>query len=159
MSDNRLIPWGFPRRGLFEPFGTLQHEVNRLFDDMWRGFEPAASPAGAQPAFAPRMDVSETAEAYRIAMELPGIDDKDVEVSVSDDVLTVKGEKKLEAEKQEGTLHITERSFGSFRRQLRLPADAAADRIEARFEKGVLAISVPKEKEAQTVKKIAVKAG
>jgi HSP20 family protein len=159
MTDNRLIPWGFPRRGVFEPFGTLQQEVNRLFDDMWRGFEPAGTPAATSPTFAPRMDVSETPDAYRIALELPGIEDKDVEVSVSDEVLTVKGEKKLEAEKQQGTLHITERSFGSFRRQLRLPADAAADRIEARFDKGVLAITVPREKEAQTVKKIAVKTG
>jgi HSP20 family protein len=102
--------------------------------------------------------VSETGVALAITAELPGMDDGDVEVTLSDDVLSIKGEKREESEDKDSTFHITERSYGSFQRSFRLPANIDAGRIDAGFDKGVLTVRMPRSAKAATkVKKIAVK--
>jgi len=107
----------------------------------------------------PAVDVSETDKAFEITVELPGMDEKNVEVKVSNSILTIKGEKQEEKEEKKKDYYRRERSFGSFERSFQVPEGVDADKIEANFKKGVLAVMLPKNPEAQKAeKKIAVKA-
>jgi HSP20 family protein len=90
------------------------------------------------------MDVSETDKAIEIAVELPGLEKKDVELNVSDNLLTIRGEKKSEREEKNKDYHLVERSFGSFSRSVELPAGVKAEDISAEIAKGVLKVTVPK---------------
>ena len=168
MVENRLVPWR--RRGAaptvqspFESvfgsggFGSLQEEINRLFDDFW-GNAPAATGDGGQPAvFRPRVDLSETDDAFQISAEMPGLTEDEIEVNVTDDVLSVKGEHKAETEKKDERYHVRERSYGAFQRSFRLPANADAEKVSARFENGVLHLTVPKTEQAKArSRKIAI---
>ena len=139
------------------PFMSLQREVDRLFDDFTRGF-PAFSSAGAAGAaeLLPSVDVTETDKQIEITAELPGLEEKDVQVNVADNVLTIRGEKKAEKEEKDKTFRLVERSYGSFVRSLELPEGVNADAIKASIDKGVLKVTVPKPAPAQ-VKKIDVK--
>ena len=140
-----------------DPFAALQNEVTRLFDDFSRGW-PAMTTATA-PELVPSMDVTETDKEFEISVELPGLEDKDVQVNVADNVLTVKGEKKAEKEEKEEknkNYHRYERSYGSFSRSLQLPDGVNADAIKANLANGVLRVTVPKPAPAQ-VKKVEVK--
>jgi len=108
----------------------------------------------------PAVDVSETDKAYEITAELPGMDEKNVEVKVANGVLSIKGEKQEEKEEKKKDYYKRERNFGSFERSFQVPDGVDTDRIEASFKKGVLLVTLPKSAEAQKAeKKIAVKAG
>lgn len=147
-----LMP--FARRG-DDPFYSLQREMNRLFDDTFRGL-PAVPGNGK--ALAPSMDVKETDKAVVVQAELPGVDQKDLELTYVDGVLTIKGEKKAEKEESKAGYHLTERNYGSFFRSLAID-DIDAEKIDARFDKGVLTVTLPKLAPAQAkTKKIDVKA-
>lgn len=104
----------------------------------------------------PWVDVSETKDSYVVKAELPGLEAKDVDVSVSGDVLTIKGEKKKEEEEKGEHHHYVERSYDSFQRSFQLPAGVKSDKIDATFEKGVLKITLPRKEEAKK-KEIQVK--
>lgn len=151
-----LIPFGWNtdvlRRGTAEddPFLAMQKEVNRLFEDFGRG-SVSRFAAGE---VVPRIDVAETDSAIEVTAELPGIDEKDVDVVLRDDVLTIKGEKKSEREEKKKDYHLVERSYGSFQRSIRLPFEADGETVKASFVKGVLKISVakPTEVKEKTVK-------
>jgi HSP20 family protein len=137
-------------------------DVNRLFDDLLRGWGPSLTlfrtGEPALRAFNPTVDVTEDEKAYRVTAELPGVEDKDVEVLVEDGVLTIKGEKKAETESKGGNVYRMERSYGSFQRSIAVPATVDEAKIEAAFKKGVLTITLPKAPEAQPqTKRIAVK--
>jgi HSP20 family protein len=136
------------------PFVSLQREIDRLFDDFTRGF-PAFSSGGSGDLL-PNMDVTETDKQIEVIAELPGLEEKDVQVNVADNVLTIRGEKKMEKEEKDKSYRLVERSYGSFVRSLELPAGVNADTIKASIEKGVLRVTVPKPAPAQ-VKKIDVK--
>lgn len=147
-----LMP--FTRRG-DDPFLSLQREMNRLFDDTFRGV-PAV--AGNGKALAPSMDVKETDKTVVVQAELPGVDQKDLDVTYVDGVLTIKGEKKAEKEESKAGYHLSERSYGSFFRSLAID-DVDAEKIDARFDKGVLTVTLPKVGPAEAkTKKIDVKA-
>lgn len=153
----------------WRPIESLRHEIDRLFDDfdfsgrlppfrrplldmesLWRRERTLPS--------APAVDVAETEKAYEIAAELPGLDEKDIEVKLANGCLTIKGEKQEEKEEKKKDFYLHERRFGSFERVFRLPDGVDADRIEATFKKGVLAVTLPKTVEAQkSEKKIPVK--
>jgi len=141
------------------PFLALHHEIDRVFDDFrrsapWPGF--LIPNGGAR--FAPLMDVVETDKSIKIDAELPGMTEKDIDVSVVDNILTVKGEKKSETEKKEADYHMVERSYGAFTRSLALPFDVDASMVDAKFDKGVLKITLPKSQEAKAkTKKIKIK--
>ncbi len=122
--------------------------LDRLFDDLWRGL--AADPAVDQGAdFAPRVDVRETDEELRVYAELPGLEEKDFDVTLEGDVLRIRGERKDEhREEREGFLRV-ESARGSFRRDLRLPFEADADAVRATYARGVLEIAIPKPAEAK----------
>lgn len=129
----------------------LRDEINRLFDDDWFG-------GGVfDGALAPRMDVEDSEDQVLVTAELPGVDIKDVDVSVSGNVLTVKGEKKEEHEKDEGNYYHRERWSGSFQRSMTLPDAIDPDKVDAEMKEGVLRITFPKREEVKP-KQINVKA-
>ena len=150
-----LIP--FSRRS-DESFLSLQREMNRLFDDALRGL-PAISGDEKVAALAPSMDVKETDKAIEVQTELPGVDQKDLDVTYSNGVLTIKGEKKAEKDEKKAGYHLSERSYGSFYRSVQID-EVDADKIAATFDKGVLTVTLPKLASAQeTTKKVEIKAG
>ena len=130
-------------------FSSLQREIDRVFDDFTRGWPSFHMPNGD---LTPRMDIAETDKEIEISAELPGLDEKDVQVNVADNVLTIKGEK----EEKDKNYHMVERSYGSFYRALNLPAGVNADAIKASLANGVLKVTVPKPAAAQA-KKVEVK--
>ena len=143
------------------PFLPLQREVDRVFEDFTRGFpsfptSPAFQTRGAVDLL-PSMDVTETDKEIEITAELPGLQEKDVQVNVADNVLTIKGEKKSEKEEKDKNYRMFERSYGAFSRTLDLPAGINPDTIKASLSNGVLKVTVPKPAAAQ-VKKVEVKA-
>jgi HSP20 family protein len=125
-------------------FGPLQREIERLFDDFTRNLS-VAGPQG-QSTLMPRMDVSETDKQIVITTELPGLERKDVDISIEDDVLTIRGEKKVEEEKKDEkeNYHVSERSYGMFYRAIQLPPGIDPRSIQATMSKGVLKITIPK---------------
>jgi HSP20 family protein len=156
----------------FEPFATLRREIDRLFDDfrwpsrLWSGpslrsgfdLEPF-SRSETSFGLAPAVDVAEKEKQYEITAELPGIDPANVELKLANGVLTLKGEKQEEKEEKDKDYYLSERRYGSFVRSFRLPEGVDAERIDARFDKGVLTVIVPKTAEAQKKeKKIEIKA-
>jgi HSP20 family protein len=152
----------------WRPFASLRQEVDRLEDfnrDFW-GSPFHRSLFDTEPlrqrelswATTPVVDVTESEKAYEIAAELPGMDEKNIEVKVVNGGLTIKGEKQEEKEENERDYHLQERRFGSFERYFRLPDSVDKDKIEATFKKGLLTVTLPKSTEAQKAeKKIEVK--
>ena len=140
----------------YEPFHSLHREIDRVFNEFSRGAPwPSETRSGnGARRLMPKIDISETDLALEVSAELPGVDEKDIDVTLSDNVLTIKGEKKAETKTDDENYHVVERSYGSFQRSLRVPFDADADKIEAKFENGVLKVTLPKppEVEAKTRK-------
>ena len=157
MNLRPLIPIGRDRNVARSdnPFISLQREIDRLFDNFTQGF-PALSTGGAAELL-PNLDVTETDKQIEITAELPGLEEKDVQVNLADNVLTIRGEKKAEKEEKDKAYRLVECSYGSFVRSLELPDGVNADAIKASIDKGVLKVTVPKPAPAQ-VKKIDVKA-
>jgi HSP20 family protein len=137
----------------FGPFGMLQREIDRVFEDFGHA---AWSPFGATGA-AIKMDLAETKDAFEITAELPGLEEKDVDVSLSGRLLTVSGEKKAEKEQKDKNYRLVERSYGAFSRTVELPADVKADAVKASFSNGVLKVTAPRNVKTEA-KKIAVEA-
>jgi HSP20 family protein len=133
-----------PARSEDSPLTALQRDMNRLFEDFWRGFDlpsPFGETWGAA-AFTPRVDVEETAEEVRVTAELPGLEQKDFDVSLTDDTLLLRGEKR---EEHDDKAHgWSECSYGAFERAVPLPSEVDADRASARFKDGVLRVRLPK---------------
>lgn len=152
---------------VWQPLATLRSEMDRLFDGFWRGLgAPRGAEApprlfpGAFGAGCPSLDLVENAADYRLSAELPGMDPADVELTIADDMLTLRGEKKESREEKTETFHLSERRFGSFQRSVPLPRGIDRDRIEARFDKGVLTVVLPKTGEAAAAKtRIEIKPG
>ena len=134
-------------------FGTLQREVNRVFEQMF-----GAAPAARLGAFAPSVEMKETDQGVSVTAEMPGMEEKDVEITLDGDLLTLSGEKKRETTEDKSGFHVSERSYGTFRRTLRLPWAADPAQASATFEKGVLTIDLPRPPEAQaTTRRIPIK--
>jgi HSP20 family protein len=143
------------------PLNTLQREMNRLFEsffsDDW-SLQPFGSWGLMEREFTPRINVSESEREVRVTCELPGVDEKHIDVSVTRNLLTIRGEKRDEKEEKDESHYRVERSFGSFERTLPLPTEVVTDAVDARFSKGILTITLPKTEEAQAqAKRIAVK--
>lgn len=147
---------------------SFRQEIDRIFDRFSDGFESfSLQPFGnMQRRWAPgvtgfaslAVDVSETDKAYTISAELPGVNEKDVEVSVSGDMLVIKGRKEQEREEKDNNHYLSERSYGSFQRMFSLPRDTDSSNIQARFQNGVLTVSVPKTVSKHQTQKVEVKA-
>lgn len=128
------------------PLSGLHQEIDRLFDQTLREFGtgfPSLFERGNLPEFfRPSLDISESPEEYTIKVEAPGVDRDDVSITVEDDALIIRGEKREENRREEEAYHYTERSYGSFQRVLALPEDADRDKVNASFRDGVLTITV-----------------
>ena len=144
---------------LAEPLTRLRSEVDRLFDDFparWPRFDLARFGA-AMPV--PAVEMTETEKAYKLSVEVPGIDASEIDVTVEGDRLIISGEKKEEREEKEKNFLYTERSYGAFERQIELPPGADPENIKADVRKGVLRITLPKtEKAANGKRRIAIDA-
>ena len=139
----------------FKEMATLQERMNRMFEDVWgRGRRPDEEFISG--AWVPPVDVRETKDSLEIAAELPGLDPKNVEVSVENGVLTLKGNRQFEKAMEGETYHRVERAYGMFERSFTLPTNVDAEKIQASFQHGVLHLTVPKREEAKP-KSIAIK--
>lgn len=161
-----LIPWrrergqtALARREEDNPFLDLHRRMNALFDGFFSDFEdrpfgPSLLPSerGAWHAL-PNVDVAETDTEVVVSADLPGLEEKDLNVSVDGDVLTIRGSRKDEREEKKGHYHLMERSYGEFHRALPLPAGIDQDRAKASFKKGVLTVNLPKLPEARSARK------
>jgi HSP20 family protein len=167
MNMRDLIPWGrnaqttpSPYREEGDPFMTLHREMNRLFDDVFRGFDiaPFGSFGGmGRMAGWPSVEVIDTDKDIRVSAELPGLDEKDVEVLMSDGVLTIRGEKRSEVEDKDRA--FSERTYGRFERRIPLGWEVEEDKVNASFQNGVLTVTMPKSAQAAShVKRIAINA-
>lgn len=138
---------------------TLRDEMNRLFDDFFYGLESPFLPesAGGASEFVPSVNVSETDGEVKVSAELPGMTEKDVDVELDEDMVTISGEKKSEEEDEEGGRYWRESSYGKFVRQVPLPASIDLDKSKASFKNGVLNVTMPKaEEEKEKRRKIEV---
>ncbi|EAQ36905.1 Heat shock protein [Nitrobacter sp. Nb-311A] len=167
MSVRDLIPWGRSNDHIptvfrdddRNPFLSLHREMNRLFDDVFRGFDSRLPAFGSPSSFSaawPNVEISETDQEIKVTAEIPGLEEKDIEVLLNDGVLTLKGEKRSEVEDKEK--QFSERFYGRFERRIPLGLEVEEDKIEARFKNGVLNVVLPKSPKAQSqVKRIAIK--
>jgi HSP20 family protein len=149
----------------WRPFESLRREIDRLFEDfnggLWRSpfLGPTFDLVPTSWAIAPAVDFTDTEKAYELTAELPGIDEKNVEVKIANGALTIKGDKSEEREERKKGYYLRERNFGSFERSFQVPDGVDSDKIEASFKKGVLTVILPKKPEAQkAAKRIDVKA-
>ncbi|MBU2531138.1 MAG: Hsp20/alpha crystallin family protein [Alphaproteobacteria bacterium] len=140
---------------------SLHREIDKVFDEFHRNFgisRPWNGQMVAGSMLAPNIDVVESENALEVTAELPGVSKDDVEVTVAEGVLTIRGEKKAEKKEEKDNYRMVERSYGSFQRSLRLPFNIEADQIDAQFTEGVLKIVLPKPAEAEAkVRKVDIK--
>lgn len=159
MARNSLTPTGSGLSGN-DPFLSFQRGMNKLFGDVFYGMGMPLAGAEGQEAgmIMPSMNVSETDNELRITAELPGVSEKDVDVTLDDDVLTIRGEKKFEKEegKEGENYHFVERSFGRFQRSLRIPHSVKSDQVQARVENGILTVILPKNKDQEKARHIRI---
>lgn len=166
MNMRDLIPWGRNQSQAptnyrvheRNPFLSLHRDMNQLFDDVFRSFDarlPAFGSSGSLGAAWPNIEISETEKEIRVAAEVPGLEENDIELLLDGDVLTLRGEKRSETEDKDR--QFSERYYGRFERRIPLGVEVAEDRIEARFRNGVLTVVLPKSERAQSqVKRIPV---
>jgi HSP20 family protein len=164
MDFKSLVPWRnntqpqvpATRDDFFDPFVTFRREMDRMFDDFFGG-GALRSFQGAQ-GLTPAVDIDDTDKEMVVTAELPGVTEKDVEVNLAGDVLTIKGQKKAEHEEKNGDGYHMERRFGSFARSIRLPFHVKDQDVEAKFSNGVLTVRLPKPTDMQkSVRRIEVK--
>ena len=163
MAIKDLVPWnkrgrelGFQRCTDIHPIFALHREMNRMFDDMFRGFDlaPFGTSSLAQDGLGwPQIDIDETDKEVRITAELPGLDEKDVSLEIANGVLSISGEKKTESEDK--ARRLSERYYGRFERRIPLQ-DIEEDKASAAFKNGVLTVTVQKSAEAKNVRRIAI---
>ena len=153
--NNKGREVGFQRAADVHPFFTLHREMNRMFDDMFRGFDlaPFGSTRSLDGLGWPQIDIDETDKELRITAELPGLDEKDVSLEIANGVLSISGEKKSESEDK--ARRFSERYYGRFERRISLE-DVDEDKVSAAFKNGILTITVPKSAEAKNVRRIAI---
>ncbi|SDZ06988.1 HSP20 family protein [Jannaschia faecimaris] len=168
MQISDLIPWGRDKDQApttesgraANPLVALQRDINHVFEDFWGRVENGLGGRNAVVGmFGPSTDVTETDKSIEVSMELPGMTEEDIDISLSSDAMTIRGEKKVEHEETRKGVYMSERSYGSFYRTVPLPAGVDPEKADAKFKNGVLTVSLPKTEEAQAkVKRIPVKA-
>jgi len=139
----------------FRRMARLHQEVDRFFNEMMHEFgSPTAMEGGAQSSeearfIQPRVDIKEFTERFEIIVEVPGVDEKDLHIDLSNDLLVIQGEKKLETTDEKGSYHSRECTFGSFKRVMSLPESVDRTKIGASFNNGILTVALPKQEQAQ----------
>lgn len=168
MSVRDLIPWarssgnqvpGASRDGARDPFLSLHREVNRLFDEAFRGFGPNLPSFPGVSAFGggwPSVEISDDEKEIKVTAEVPGLEEKDIEVLLNEGVLTLRGEKRSEMEDKDR--QFSERFYGRFERRIPLGYEVQENNVDAQFRNGVLTVTLPKSEKAQSqVRRIAIK--
>ncbi|SLN37188.1 Spore protein SP21 [Roseovarius litorisediminis] len=168
MQIKDLIPWGHDKETSranengtsSNPLVSLQRDINQVFEDFWHkvenGWNGDESVVGM---FGPSTDVTETDKSVNVSVELPGMTEEDIDISLSGNSMTIRGEKKIEHEEEHKGVYMSERHYGSFHRTVPLPAGIDPDKAEATYKNGVLTVSLPKTEEAlANIKRIPVKA-
>lgn len=169
MPISDLLPWNrdkdkynIQRRQEYDPF-DFQNDMNRMIEEFFQDpfpKTPFQRMGEMQTGFSPHMDVSETEKEICITADLPGMDEKDINITLENGVISISGEKKAEREEKERSYHRVERRYGSFRRSFEIPGEVDFDKIGATFKKGVLQVTIPKpDKPMANKKRIEVKAG
>ena len=161
MALKELTPWrwgglrrrdmeGHPFLGFRDEMNALHREMDRLFEGLWdtRG-RPAMPEVLGFSGIPLSLDETDDEKAYHVSIELPGMDENDIEVTLADGLLTIQGEKKRESEEEDKDFYRKERTFGSFRRTIAIPGEIDESGVAASFKKGVLRIDLPKSEEAQ----------
>jgi HSP20 family protein len=170
LQMNTLIPWKWGKKNIpvkkedslaeNSSLFSIQQDMNRIFENFFQTFDamPFSSLGDSSGGlFQPRLDLSESSKELKISLELPGLQEKDLDVSISNDALTIKGEKREEKEENTKGYYRMERHYGSFYRTIAFPCGVDKDGAEATFKNGVLTILLPKTQESQVeVKKIPV---
>jgi HSP20 family protein len=151
MTD--LIPWTRGRgnelqRATPDPFFNLQREINRVFDDTWRGLDLASTRHGRDPLGWPSIELQEDDKQLTVVAELPGMDEKDIEVMLENDVLVLRGERR--SEREDANRQFSERYYGRFERHIALPVEVQADKIDAQYRNGLLTVAMPKAENARS---------
>lgn len=167
MTIRELIPWmseksrgDLARGGEVSPYLSLQQEMNRMFDEFFEGFDLAPFRGEGMTSVAPKVDVAETESEIHVTAELPGLTENEVEVTLAEGSLTLRGEKKSEKEDKQKNYHRTERSYGMFERTIPLPAEVDREKVEATFTNGVLSVVLQKlSPSVEAGRKISVKRG
>jgi HSP20 family protein len=136
-------------KGYYNPFMELQRQMNDLFGSFFDDTPSMFSGRGISGDFAPKFDISETDKAIEINAELPGMEEKDIDISIENNILCIKGEKRSEEKKDEKNYHLTERSYGSFQRRFTLPEGVDLNKVKAKFNNGVLNMEMPKTAESR----------
>ena len=131
----------------FRDFEKMRKEMDRLWDSFFEGGLRRRTEGAVE--WLPSLDIAETKNELVVKCEIPGMDPKDIDISLSDGMLTIKGEKKQEREEKEADYHLVERSYGAFTRSVQLPKEVQSDKISAFYKNGVLKITLPKSEEVQ----------
>lgn len=147
LTRSAARPMPAPRR--YDPFDILQQEVDRVFDRfngfrMWPPLMTQSRPASTEYGFSPSMEVTETDSAIEISTELPGMEEKDIDITLGEGLLTIRGEKKFEKDEKKKHYRLIERSYGAFERTVAVPHGVDAAAVKASMTKGVLKVEVPK---------------
>jgi len=160
MANQSLTPYRSRSVEPFQqagPFQSFYRQANRMFEDLFREFgETPDLPGGL---LAPHIDVTQNDKETRITAELPGVSQEDVDVSVDNDVLTIRAEKRVERNEDKDIRHISERAYGTFQRSLRLPQPVDPDQVHAHFDRGVLTVTLPRSEQENARRKIAIESG
>ncbi len=164
MTIKNFAPWNWGRKsGLGQeegdhPFSSLQRQMNRLIEDFFGG-EPLSNLGERLSAFSPRISVIENDSQIKVAVELPGIEEGQIDLHLTKDSLTIRGEKKHELKDHEvESIRYSERAYGTFQRIIPLSTEIDEDKVDAHFSRGVLTVSLPKVRTAQEVsRKISVR--
>jgi len=135
---------GLPSLYADSPLWGLHREMDRLFEGMFERFNTLLPTVAGSALLKPSIDIKESGKVYKVTVEVPGVDEKDVKLELCDGILTITGEKKHEKEEGDENWHRIERSYGSFQRVLTLPDDVNQETIEAKFKNGVLTITIPR---------------
>lgn len=139
------------------PFLSFYQQANRLFEDMFHEFDDTREALSG--VLAPSIDITQSDHEIRVTAELPGVKEDDVDLSVDDDVLTIRAEKRIEREDGKDVRHVRERAYGTFQRSLRLPRPVDPEQVRAHFANGVLTVILPRTEPESARKKIAIDRG
>ena len=164
MNLQKLSPWNWFRQEQaqsgelmpgqagrdLDPFSRMHREMDRMFEDF---FGPRGPSGEAPMLLRPSVDIAESKKEYRVSIEVPGVEEDDIDLTVEGQNLILSGEKRQETEDDDDGFHRVERHYGSFRRILTLPEDADSEGISAKFKKGVLDIRIPRTKESSTAQR------
>jgi len=168
MAITDIIPWnrnralGTHRQDVVDPFNMRRRDIDRVFGDFltdWRWPDGMTMLDRQMQGFMPEIDVKETDKEFRVRADLPGMDEKDLEVTFVDGALSIKGEKREEHEEEKGNMFHSERRYGAFERMIPLSSDIDLNKAKATFKKGVLNITLPKTDNARSNRKTIPVAG